>query len=77
MKRRVGLVGAGYICEYHIAAIRRLPDVELVGVTDLDAARAAKVGEKFGVPVFASLKALKEAGANPHRDHPRGPRPRL
>ena len=36
MKRRVGLVGAGYICEYHIAAIRRLPDVELVGVTDLD-----------------------------------------
>ncbi len=64
MKRRVGLVGAGYICEYHIAAIRRLPDVELVGITDLDAARAAKTGEKFKVPVFASLKALKEAGAN-------------
>ncbi len=64
MKRRVGLVGAGYICEYHIAAIRRLPGVELVGITDLDAARAQKTGEKFGVPVFPSLKALKEAGAN-------------
>ena len=64
MKRRVGLVGAGYICEYHIAAIRRLPGVELVGITDLDTARAQKTAEKFGVTVFPSLKALKEAGAN-------------
>ena len=64
MKRRVGLVGAGYICEYHIAAIRRLPGVELVGITDLDTARAQKTAEKFGVTVVPSLKALKEAGAN-------------
>ena len=64
MKRRVGLVGAGYICEDHIAAIRRLPGVELVGITDLDTARAQKTAEKFGVTVFPSLKALKEAGAN-------------
>jgi 2-alkyl-3-oxoalkanoate reductase len=64
MKRRVGLVGAGYISEYHITALRRLPDVELVGLTDIDTARASKTAEKFGVRAFSSLKALKDAGVN-------------
>jgi predicted dehydrogenase/nucleoside-diphosphate-sugar epimerase len=64
MKRtRVGLVGAGYISEFHIAALRRLSGVELLGLFDLDARRARATGEKFHVPVFPSLAALREAGA--------------
>jgi len=64
MKRiRVGLVGAGYISEFHIAAVRRLPHVELVGLHDLNADRAAETGEKFGVRTYPSLAALREAGA--------------
>lgn len=63
-QHRVGLVGAGYIAEYHVAALRRLPDVELVGVTDLDAERARAFAGRFGTRAFPSLEALREAGAD-------------
>ena len=32
---RVGLVGAGYVSEFHVEALRRIPGVELVGVADV------------------------------------------
>ena len=32
-KFSVGLVGAGYVSEFHIKALRRLPNVRLVGIT--------------------------------------------
>jgi predicted dehydrogenase/nucleoside-diphosphate-sugar epimerase len=64
VKHRVGLIGAGYICEYHIAALRRLPDVELVGVTDLHAERAQKLAERLGTKAYPSLAALHAAGAD-------------
>lgn len=61
---RAGMIGAGNICEFHVAAVRALPDVELVGVVDLDAARAAAFAEKHQVTVYPSLAALVAAGAN-------------
>jgi 2-alkyl-3-oxoalkanoate reductase len=62
---RAGMVGAGNICEFHIAAVKKLaPDVELVGVTDLDAARAQANAEKWGTTVYKDLDALIAAGAN-------------
>jgi predicted dehydrogenase/nucleoside-diphosphate-sugar epimerase len=61
---RAGLVGAADISEFHIHGIRSAEGVELVGITDLDPARAAQTGEKFDVPVLASLEALVAAGAN-------------
>ena len=41
---RAGMVGAGNICQYHVAAVQALPDVELVGITDLDQRRAEEAG---------------------------------
>ena len=61
---RAGMVGAGNICEFHVAAVQALPDVELVGICDLDAARAEETAEKWGTKAFASLDALVDAGAN-------------
>lgn len=61
---RAGMIGAGNIAEFHVAAVRALPDVELVGVVDLDPARAAAFAEKFDVKTFPSLEALVAAGAN-------------
>ncbi len=62
---RAGMVGAGNIAEFHIYAVKALPElVELVGVTDLDAARAQATAEKHGTHAFASLDALVAAGAN-------------
>src|SRR5690348_14164534 len=59
-----GLIGAGYISEYHVAALRRLPDVEIVGVTDLDHSKSAALAERFGLRSFSSSAALADAGAN-------------
>ena len=68
-KLRAGMVGAGNICEFHVAALTKLaamPDgeVELVGITDLDGARAQANAEKWGTKAFADLDALVAAGAN-------------
>ena len=61
---RAGMVGAGNICEFHVAAVQALPDVELVGICDLDAARAEEAAAKWDTKAFASLDALVDAGAN-------------
>lgn len=63
MTLRAGLVGAGNIGKFHVQALRRLPGVEIVGVTDLDAARARQFGAELAVPVYPSLEALRQAGA--------------
>lgn len=64
-KFRAGMVGAGNICEFHVAAVKKLlPEVELVGVTDLDAERARTSAEKWGTTAYKDLDALVAAGAN-------------
>jgi 2-alkyl-3-oxoalkanoate reductase len=59
-----GMVGAGHICEFHVAAVKALPGVELVGVTDLDTKKADAAAEKWGTRSFPSLEAMVAAGAN-------------
>src|SRR5580692_1430010 len=64
-KYRAGMVGAGNICEFHVAAVKKLaPEVELVGVCDLDADRARTNAEKWGTTAHKDLDALVAAGAN-------------
>lgn len=47
--RRVALVGAGYIADYHARAIRALGDAELVGICDLSRARAERFAAAHGI----------------------------
>ena len=61
---RAGMVGAGNICELHVAAVKALPDIELVGITDLDHDRARDRAEHWGTRAYDSLDALVAAGAN-------------
>ncbi|HEU0029662.1 MAG TPA: NAD-dependent epimerase/dehydratase family protein [Kofleriaceae bacterium] len=61
---KAGMVGAGNISEFHVAAIKNLPDVELVGVYDLDKARAIAAAERWGTRAFDSIDDLVAAGAN-------------
>ncbi|HUS33516.1 MAG TPA: NAD-dependent epimerase/dehydratase family protein [Kofleriaceae bacterium] len=63
-KFRAGMVGAGNICEFHVAAVKALPDVELIGVCDLDRKRAQENAEKWGTTAFDSMEQMIEAGAN-------------
>jgi len=62
---RAGLIGAGQICEFHVRALRRVPNVEIVGVTDVDPARARAVADRFGIrATYSTLKGLVEAGVD-------------
>src|SRR5512143_3278289 len=63
-KHYAGLVGAGAIAEHHVAALRQLPGVQLVGVTDLDAARARAFAERHGTCSYASVAEMHKAGAD-------------
>ncbi|MEI6084994.1 MAG: NAD-dependent epimerase/dehydratase family protein [Verrucomicrobiota bacterium] len=58
--KRVGLIGAGYVSQFHIKALQRLPDVAITGVCDLDLARA----QATGCRAFASTKELYAAGVD-------------
>jgi predicted dehydrogenase/nucleoside-diphosphate-sugar epimerase len=57
--RRVGLLGTGYIAEWHAKAISTTPGIDLVAVCDLAATRARAFAEKFGAPrVYSALEAM-------------------
>jgi len=50
MKRvKVGVVGVGYLGTYHAEKYASMPHVELVGVADIDLARAREIAARFGV----------------------------
>ena len=58
-KRRVALVGAGYIADWHAKCLASVADVELVAACDRALGRAQALAGKFGIPrVFASLEAM-------------------
>src|SRR6476661_5640657 len=61
--RKAGLVGTCYISEYHLAALRRLKNVQVIGACDADSTRAAAFSARFDVPAFATLQAMRDAGA--------------
>ncbi len=57
----VAIIGAGTFGRQHARVYRKLPEAELVGVFDADAARAQAVAQEFGCRVFSSLE--EAAGA--------------
>jgi nucleoside-diphosphate-sugar epimerase/predicted dehydrogenase len=47
---RVALVGCGRISAYHIAALKALPDTEIVAVCDLDERLARQTAMRYAIP---------------------------
>ena len=61
-KIKAGILGAGGISEFHIKGLRRVADVEIIGVADFNQSRASDLAERFAVPrTFTSLAAMLEA----------------
>lgn len=61
-KRRVALLGTGYIADWHAQAIRKVADVELVAVCDRVLAKAEALASKFHVPkTYNSLDEMLAA----------------
>src|SRR3954453_5421660 len=70
------VIGCGTISIVHLDSIMGLDGVDLVGVCDTDADRAAAVGRKYGVPWFTDhAELLAEARpevvhiCTPHNEH--------
>lgn len=55
---RVAVIGAGYLGRFHALIYSRLPEVELVGVADIDPARAESVAAESGCPAYTSGEDL-------------------
>jgi predicted dehydrogenase len=55
----VAVVGAGEFGRNHVRVYREMEGVELVGVVDCDAARAASVAAEFGTCAIDSLEELR------------------
>ncbi len=55
-KVKIGIIGAGFIGEYHIQAFQQLGDADLVAICDVNQARLAEMKELYGVPAaYASV----------------------
>src|SRR5277367_911001 len=49
-RRRVALLGAGYVADWHAKALLSLAEVELVAICDRERERAKAFAERFNVP---------------------------
>lgn len=59
---RVGLIGAGYIADWHAAALKATPEAQLVAVCDRSRPAAEALAHKHGLEVFDSVAALIDSG---------------
>ncbi len=57
-KVRVGVVGVGYLGQFHAEKYAAMQDVELVGIVDTDAERAAKIAQKLNTRAFSETSQL-------------------
>lgn len=55
---RVGVVGVGYLGRFHARIYADMPDVELVGVADVDAQRAHQIAERHGCQAYTDARDL-------------------
>ena len=61
-KLRVAIVGAGYVAGHHIAALKRLDHVDIVGICDPNTAAAQALASRFGIArIAAGLPELADA----------------
>ena len=58
MKTRVGVIGVGHLGQHHVRLLSAMPDVDLVGVVDIDRARADERAGQYRTTVVDSPAAL-------------------
>lgn len=46
---RIGLVGCGFISDWHLRAYARIPEAEVVALCDRDAVRLDAAGDRYGI----------------------------
>ncbi|GAA6178422.1 NAD-dependent epimerase/dehydratase family protein [Sulfitobacter pacificus] len=62
-RTRVGIIGAGYISDWHADAIQATDQAELTAVVDNNLAAAQEFAAQRGIAAFGSVQELLSAGA--------------
>lgn len=55
---RIGVIGAGHMGSYHVRIYSELMEVELVGIADVNKARANELSNQYGTKSFTDYKDL-------------------
>jgi len=55
---RVGVIGTGHLGALHTKMYAQIPTAHLVGVFDIDSARAKKIGKEFGIKAYTQIDDL-------------------
>jgi predicted dehydrogenase len=55
---RIGVIGVGHLGQHHARLLAAMDGVDLVGVCDVNRARADEIGTKFGAPAFSDAREL-------------------
>jgi predicted dehydrogenase/nucleoside-diphosphate-sugar epimerase len=62
---RVGILGAGYVADYHLRALKRIAGLDIVGIADPDLDKAKTMAARYGIPLAcATLEELTPARPN-------------
>lgn len=55
---RIGVIGVGHLGQHHARLLASMQGVELVGICDINRARADEIGAKFGAPALGDSRDL-------------------
>lgn len=57
-KLRLGVVGVGYFGQFHAEKYHQMPEVELVGLADIDRSRSQEIARRFNTNAFYHYEDL-------------------
>ncbi len=57
-KLRVGVIGVGYFGQFHAEKYHRMPEVELVGVADINPSRSRQIARRFNTNAYRNYEDL-------------------
>jgi predicted dehydrogenase len=55
---KVGVIGIGSMGKHHVRIYSEMPDVELVGISDINKNKSMEIGEKFGTKFYDDYREL-------------------
>jgi predicted dehydrogenase len=57
---KIGIVGCGYVSDHYMETLERHPILEVQAITDLEADRAQRLADHYGLKIYSDFEALLE-----------------
>ena len=55
---KIGVIGVGYLGEFHTQQLQTIPEVDVVGISDVNSDRATIISEKYNVNFYQDVQEL-------------------